>query len=614
MKKKLALIVTLLLGTLLQVTQSSAETTLTLAYQGPLTGPEGAMGQMQLRAVQFAIKEFAQNNPSSPTINLIQVDDQGDPAIAQPIAAKTSASTGILGIIGPAYSGATRVSIQSWTSASLAAISPSATNPAITTILPPGTSTFFRVAPVDYIDAISLLNAATYKVANPRIAIISDASPYSESYSRALETAAAARGFKIVSSIGISDSNLTSSGVANTIAGSQANVVIDTGYSNHLLSLASILRASGYQGVISATSAANDPQAIAKLSPSITDGLRLGASNVNLEDISSELASKFQRITGSAPDIFTVPTIDATNVFLSCLNAGARTRQDTVACVRKFNGNSIDGSPLSFQINGNYEKMAFPAYEVKNRTLQLMQDLYRVTPSINPVATAPSPTNSSSSSSFQPVLAIKKGNFNLSVSDFSNQVKIPSGPEALVVAINPATLNTTVEASLRSATGKVTRLPYPVSIEALNPGDYTIDLTIKGGNIKTSQLISLKIKQMSNLVSPKFTVSYPSNGSIKISFNKLTIAATYDIEIQVNGVFQRVVSNISPGDVISGFKPGLSTAITLVANSDSEYLLSNRAVSPPFQLKIPNGTITCKKGAVIKTVTGSKCPAGYKAQ
>ena len=53
---------------------------LKIAYQGPLTGPEAALGLNELRGVQFAVKK------SGLDIEVKEVDDQGDPAVAGPIA------------------------------------------------------------------------------------------------------------------------------------------------------------------------------------------------------------------------------------------------------------------------------------------------------------------------------------------------------------------------------------------------------------------------------------------------------------------------------------------------------------------------------------------------
>ena len=604
MKAKKLLLAIAVFASSLTNAPSFAESPLTLAYQGPLSGPEAVIGQMELRAVQFAIKIFAEQNPSAPAINLNQIDDQGDPSIASPLSAKSAAAKELLGIIGPAYSGAARVSIPAWTNTSLTAISPSATNPALSTLLPAGTSTFFRVAPVDLFDAPAFFNSSILGVINPRIFIVTGKDPLSESYAKAIQTIAASKGVAVTGTLALADNDIKSSALASQVFNAQANVVLTTSYSTHTISVATVLRNAGYTGVISANSGSFDPITISRSPVSVTEGLRIVASNVNLEDISVDLAKKYLQSTGYEPDVFTVPTIDATNVFLKCFVQGARTRQDVYACVKNFKGTSLDGSPFAFQLNGNYEKSVFPTYEVKSGKVQLLQDLYRI--------------GYSQGVGVLPVKSISftKGKFSLSTSDLSSRVTIPSGRENLSLALTLTNSNSTVEATLQNSTGGISRLPYPISLANLSGGNYSINLVIRDSSTKISQNVIIQIKQMTTLTAPKLSASLLQDGQVKIDFQKVPVAEGYDLEIEVNGKLERVMTDITPGEKVSGLKPGSSAKLSLVARTSSEFSDNQRVVSTPSTLKIQSGALTCIKGAVIKKVTGSnpKCPKGYKPQ
>ncbi len=604
MKLKIWLAALLILASSITATPSYAESPLTLAYQGPLTGPEATIGQMELRAVQFAIKLFAEQNPPAPTIILNQIDDQGDPSVASPLSAKTAASKELLGIIGPAYSGAARVSIPAWSASSLTAISPSATNPALSTLLPAGTSTFFRVAPVDLFDAPAFFNSSILGVINPRIFIVTGKDPYSESYAKAIQALAVSKGVAVTTTLGLADNEISSSSLATQVLNAQANVVLTTSYSTHTIAIATVLRKSGYTGVISANSASFDPVMISRSPVAVTEGLRIVASNVNLEDISADLAKKYLQSTGNEPDIFTVPTIDATNVFLKCFIQGARTRQDVYLCVKNFKGTSLDGSPFAFQTNGNYEKSIFPTYEVKSGKVQLLQDLYRIGYSQG-VGVLPVKS-----------ISITKGKFSVSTSDLSSRITIPAGSENLGFGLTLTNTNSTVEATLQNSNGTVSRLSYPITITNLSGGNYSINLAIRDSSTKLTQNMVIQIKQMTTLSAPKLGTSLLQNGEVRIDFQKTAIAEGYDLEVEVNGKLERVIADVNPGQTVSGLKPGSSVKLSLVARTSSEFSENLRAVSPPSVFKIKSGTLTCIKGKVVKKVTGSnpKCPSGYKAQ
>ena len=62
-------------------TSASAATTVKIAFQGPLTGPEAQTGTDEVRGVKLALKLYNATNPAV-KVELVEVDDQGDPAIA----------------------------------------------------------------------------------------------------------------------------------------------------------------------------------------------------------------------------------------------------------------------------------------------------------------------------------------------------------------------------------------------------------------------------------------------------------------------------------------------------------------------------------------------------
>jgi branched-chain amino acid transport system substrate-binding protein len=120
---------------------------LKIAYQGPLTGPEAALGINELNGVKFALKKFlAANKGANVDPVVYEVDDQGDPAVAAPIAPKVAAEECVVALVGPAYSGASKVSLPVYLSAGLSIITPSATNPTLPEF---GKSIFHRAVLTD---------------------------------------------------------------------------------------------------------------------------------------------------------------------------------------------------------------------------------------------------------------------------------------------------------------------------------------------------------------------------------------------------------------------------------------------------------------------------------
>ena len=131
-------------------TASAAAKTYTIGYQGPLSGGEASTGIDEQNAVKYAIKLFEAKNPSI-KIKLVSIDDQGDPAVAGTVAPGVASNKNVLGVVGPAYSGATIASLPYYKSVNMALISPSATRVSLTDPTSPdfGGPIFHRVVGKD---------------------------------------------------------------------------------------------------------------------------------------------------------------------------------------------------------------------------------------------------------------------------------------------------------------------------------------------------------------------------------------------------------------------------------------------------------------------------------
>ena len=119
-------------------------TTYSVGYQGPLTGPEAGLGTSQLNAVKFALAKFkAANSSSMLSSTVAAADDQGDPALSANAANSLINNPCVIAVVGPAYSGASRVALPLYKAAALPVITPSAINE---NLYPYGAGSFYRSA------------------------------------------------------------------------------------------------------------------------------------------------------------------------------------------------------------------------------------------------------------------------------------------------------------------------------------------------------------------------------------------------------------------------------------------------------------------------------------
>ena len=104
--------------------------TFDIAYEGPLSGGNAALGLNMLYAVEFAVNEansgMSQFGKLPFTLAFVKKDDQGLGTISPTDAQELVANKSVVGVVGPAFSAAVQAAEPTFSSHSLATVSPSA--------------------------------------------------------------------------------------------------------------------------------------------------------------------------------------------------------------------------------------------------------------------------------------------------------------------------------------------------------------------------------------------------------------------------------------------------------------------------------------------------------
>ncbi len=319
-----------------------------IAYQGPLSGPESPLGQSELEAVEYAVSGFNNFYQGQLKVELQTIDDQGDPSIAVKVAPKAAADSNVIGLVGPAYSAASIASLPFYKEGSLTMISPSASRGDITNPYSPvlGSPVFHRVIAVEKQKGARINSWAIQGVSNPRIFVVTDSYRPTE-WLTTLAPSATRAGI-----LNMNDYYGKESTVIPIILNSNPNIVVIDSYeakSDLLISL----RKSGYSGKFIATDnwtyGPNIQSALSNL-----EGLQfVELTPGSLKDIDSRLESEYFSITNKTSKEYALQTIDATNVLLSCIASGVRSRFEMLDCVKAFTGKSITGELFSFDRYGD---------------------------------------------------------------------------------------------------------------------------------------------------------------------------------------------------------------------------------------------------------------------
>jgi branched-chain amino acid transport system substrate-binding protein len=347
---------------------NAAAKVVTIAYQGPLTGEEAQVGIDELNGVKYAVKLFNAKNKGKFSVKIVSVDDQGSGTEAAKVAPGTASNKKIIGLVGPAYSGATIASLPYYKQTNLPMISPSATRVSITDPAQGliGFPVFHRIPVTDRVQGPALYKLATKGVSSPKVFVIDDQSPYGVGLVEYMKLGGAV----LAGSDSVPDKTTDWSATISKVKSASANVVIFTGYYAQAATLYRQLRDSGYTGVLAGGDGVLSPGILTLASASILEGVRLTGGTVPLSEISDKLEADFKAKMGVSSGTYAAESIDATNVLLGCIAKGVSTRDAMLKCVKAYKGKSITGSALSFDKYGDTAGGVMNGFEIKGGAIK----------------------------------------------------------------------------------------------------------------------------------------------------------------------------------------------------------------------------------------------------
>ena len=348
---------------------SAAVKTYTIGYQGPLSGGEASTGIDEQNAVKYAIKLFEAANKNI-KVKLVSIDDQGDPAVAGTVAPGVASNKNVLGVVGPAYSGATIASLPYYKSVNMPVVSPSATRVSLTDPTSPdfGGPIFHRVVGKDDLQGPALAKYATAGVKAAKVFVFDDQSAYAVPLRGFVEAGLKkVSGASVVGGDSVPNTTTDFSPTIAKIATSGANVVIYTGYYSQAAVFIKQLRDSGSKAVFAGGDGVFN-QEFPKLAGAAAEGSKVTGVG-GLAGISAKLEADFKKKMGVSSGVYSVESFDAANILLSGIKAGKTTRVKMLAYVKAYKGKSVSGNTIKFDKNGDISYGLFAGFTTKNGVL-----------------------------------------------------------------------------------------------------------------------------------------------------------------------------------------------------------------------------------------------------
>ena len=334
---------------------ASKNKTVYLAFQAPLTGSNALTGQDELTAARFALSEYNATNPAI-KVELVIADDQGLAEVAAVVAPGIASNKKIIGLIGPAFSGATQASLPAYKATGLPLISMSATRVSLTDRKAPvnGFPIFKRVVANDKFQGPALARYATKGIASPAVYLVDDKTAYGKGLADYTKPSV----LKIATLAGsdsVPENTSDYTSVVAKVKASGANVVIYCGYAPDAAKFVKALRDGGYTGIFAAGDGVLKATFPNNAGNTAAEGARLTAADVPFEDVATAAQMvAYTKLTGiKIPGSYVTSTYNATNIFLTCIKQGVVSRAGMQNCVTQGSFKGIAGDTIKFDRYGD---------------------------------------------------------------------------------------------------------------------------------------------------------------------------------------------------------------------------------------------------------------------
>ena len=222
----------------------SATQTFKIGFQGPLSGDNQQLGINEVNAVELAVSQANATGNLGFKLVLVKADDVGSPATAPAAAQTLIQDPAVVGVIGPSFSGATKAVGANYAAAGIAVITPSATNPTLSTL---GFTTFHRIVPSDNVEGTQAADWLAVKGLK-KVFVVDDLSDYGKGVADAIQKELGVKGVTVVRQ-GVDSKTTDYGAIAQTVATSGAGAVFYGGYDAQAALFAKALKTAGYKGL-----------------------------------------------------------------------------------------------------------------------------------------------------------------------------------------------------------------------------------------------------------------------------------------------------------------------------------------------------------------------------
>jgi branched-chain amino acid transport system substrate-binding protein len=342
-----------------------------IGHVAPLTGGIAHLGKDNENGAKLAADEINEAGglkigDKTYKLEIVAEDDKADPKEGT-LAAQKIVDSGAIAVVGHLNSGTTIPASKIYADASMAQISPSATNPKYTE---QGFKTAFRVVANDNQQGAVLANFAATEMKAKTVAIIDDRTAYGQGLADVFEKVAKEKGLKVTTREFTNDKATDFNAILTKVRAGKPDIIMYGGMDATAGPMAKQIKQLGIKAPLLAGDGVCSPEFI-KLAGDAADILSCSMAGEAVEKLpkGEEFKAKFKQKFGTDVQIYSPYSYDAVYIIADAIKrAGSVDRAAVAAAVPATNLTGLTGQ-ITFDEKGDIKGGAISMFAVKEGKL-----------------------------------------------------------------------------------------------------------------------------------------------------------------------------------------------------------------------------------------------------
>ncbi|MBE0618106.1 MAG: branched-chain amino acid ABC transporter substrate-binding protein [Proteobacteria bacterium] len=366
MKMRLLVRLTAVAAATLLCTSALAADPIKLGVAGPHSGDLASYGIPATKAAELVVKDInAKGGVLGKQVELLVEDDECKPEKAVNVAAKL-VSEGVNVVLGHICSGATKAAMGTYRDAKVIAMSPSATNPALTQS--GEYPNFFRTIASDDMQAKLGVDFTPNTMKKKKIAVIHDKGDYGKGFAEFAKKFIEESGGKgeVVLFEGITPGAVDYSAIIQKIKEKDAEAVIYGGYHPEASKLVTGMKKKGIDIPFVSDDGVKDDTFI-KVAKEFAEGVYAsGPRDTSKLPLFIKALDEYKEAYGEEPGAFYKEAYSATLALLNAIQKAGSTDYAAVEKALRTEWVETPVGKISFDERGDAKGVGFSMYQVKN--------------------------------------------------------------------------------------------------------------------------------------------------------------------------------------------------------------------------------------------------------